>query len=160
MEQDIIVLKISNNMKRKNGFTLIELLVVSTVIAVLMAIGIVSYTSVNQRSRNTKRKSDVEQIRSALEMYRADNGSYPAPGASGDATTVLSVLVTDSYMAKIPTDPKSVEYYYDKQGCSGTPEVCYGYYVETTLEGYASGSFPPENTCTPSGSYNYCMKNP
>lgn len=96
---------------RTNGFTLIEILVAATIIAVLTAIGVVSYTSINQRSRDAKRKSDLEQIRSALEMYRADNGhypyrcgwvsyNYPSPGLR------LKELLVPDYMTAVPLDPK------------------------------------------------------
>ena len=61
---------------KRNGFSLIELMVSTTVIAILTVIGVVSYSSVNKRSRDVKRKSDIEQIRSALEMYRSDYGYY------------------------------------------------------------------------------------
>ena len=64
-------------MKHK-GFTLIEILVTVIIIAILTAIAVVSYVSINRRSRDVKRKSDLEQVRQALEMYRSDNGFYPA----------------------------------------------------------------------------------
>ena len=58
-------------MKKINyqGFTLIEVLVAATILAVLAAGAIVSYTSVNQKSRDSRRMSDVEQVRSYL-RYR------------------------------------------------------------------------------------------
>jgi prepilin-type N-terminal cleavage/methylation domain-containing protein len=145
-------------MKRSyyNGFTMIEILVVTTIIAVLTAIGSVSYASVTKKSRDSKRKSDVEQIRAALEMYRADNGNYI--NGSGAATSILSVLVSSFYMPKIPVDPKNVEYGYTGTNCVGA--TCHGYTVQTTLEGYTAPAVPPENTCTPVNPYNYCMKNP
>ncbi len=66
--------------KTKSGFTFIEILVVTTIIAVLTAIGMVSYAQTNKNARDKKRQADIEQIRTALEMYRADSptGVYPA----------------------------------------------------------------------------------
>ena len=97
-------------MKQTKGFTLIELLVAATIIALLTAIGVVSYANINKRSRDTKRKSDIEQIRSSLEMYRADNGSYPHAGA-GSWTDVSSLiaLVTGGYIRALPADPKTTQ---------------------------------------------------
>jgi len=132
-------------MKKHTGFTLIELLVATTIIAVLIAIGTVSYSSVNRKSRDTKRKSDIEQVRAALEMFRADNGNYPVDE---------NELLTGSYIPKIPVDPKNVEYLYTS--CGTAP--CYSYTIQTTLEGYSTPF--PDNTCTPTDPYNYCMKNP
>src|SRR3989344_4706205 len=102
--------------KKSGGFTLLEVLVTATIIAILTAIGIVSYASVNKRSRDVKRKSDLEQVRSALEMYRSDNsGQYPNIGAGFlDAQGLLTSLVDSGYMPAIPNDPLPAErYYYD-----------------------------------------------
>lgn len=132
-------------MKKQNGFTLIELLVATTIIAVLIAVGTVSYTSVSRKSRDTKRKSDIEQVRAALEMYRADYGNYPL--VEGDLESL-------SYIPKIPVDPKNVRYLYTS--CGVAP--CYTYTVQTTLEGDSTDT--NGRTCTPTGTYNYCMKNP
>src|SRR5437588_640087 len=59
------------------GFTLIELLVVIAIIGILATIVMVNVLSVRSRARDTQRKSDIRQIQSALELYRADQGSYP-----------------------------------------------------------------------------------
>lgn len=62
----------------KRGFTLIEILVVIALIGVLAGLMIVAFQGTRRSSRDGKRKADLEQIRSALEMYKADKGSYPA----------------------------------------------------------------------------------
>jgi len=64
-------------MRKQNGFTLIELLVTITIIGVLAAIGLTSYATATQKARNSRRAADIQQLRSALEMYRTDNGEYP-----------------------------------------------------------------------------------
>ena len=83
----------------KKGFTFIEMLVVVAIIGVLASIGVAVYSSANKKSRDGKRKADIEQIRSALEMYRAENGDYPTT-AEG-----LSALESD-YINEVPHDPK------------------------------------------------------
>jgi general secretion pathway protein G len=140
------------NIHRKKSFTLIEILVVVTIISVLMAVGVTSYSSINKRSRDTKRKSDIEQIRSALEMYRSDNGSY----INGSD---ISTLVTNSYITNIPKDPKGASYLYTGTNCVAA--ICYGYTIQGNIEGVSSGVASPDATCTPSlPTYNYCAKNP
>src|SRR3989344_3807862 len=107
--------------KKSGGFTLLEVLVTATIIAILTAIGIVSYASVNKRSRDVKRKSDLEQLRSALEMYRSDATAYPSAG-SGSVVPAsdLSALVP-TYLPAIPDDPDSdLEYYYQGIATAGT----------------------------------------
>ena len=107
-------------MKRKKGFTFIEILVVATLIGILATIGIVTYSSANARARDGKRKSDVEQIRSALEMYRADNGNYP---------TTLSSLTTD-YINELPQTPETG----DCSAGNNSYEDCYNRTSQTTYE--------------------------
>jgi general secretion pathway protein G len=146
-------------MKRnKRGFTLLELLVSMTIIAVLTAIGIVSYSSVNKRSRDVKRKSDLEQVRSALEMYRADNGAYPNIGSGFlDAQGLDTDLVDSGYTPQVPDDPSDDNaYYYDAIDTSG---VYSSYCICAELETITSGS---ESTCTVSlpGNCNYGLKSP
>lgn len=142
----------------QKAFTLIEVLVVSTIIAVLTAIGIVSYARINMRSRDAKRKSDMEQIRSALEMYRADNGSYPNTGAPNftDVSNLAAVLVP-SYMAGIPSDPKSPTQEYRYQATNPVSGKYYGYCLSARIE-----SENPVDTCTPNtvNNHNYGLRNP
>ena len=69
-------------MKNKKGFTLIELLVVIAIIGILATIGLDSFISAQARSRDAKRKSDLKEIGSALELFYSDYGSYPG-GISG-----------------------------------------------------------------------------
>lgn len=93
--------------KFQRGFTMIELLVAATIIAVLSTIGIVSYTSLNQRARDGKRKADLEQVRSALELYRTDNGEYPE---QANYNLMVGELVSTDYLGDpAPVDPKNDE---------------------------------------------------
>jgi len=147
---------------KKSGFTLIEILVAATIIAVLSVVGVVSYTRINMRSRDAKRKSDVEQVRSALEMYRTDTGSYPGSSVGfNPLSTDLEALVSADppYMPSIPTDPKpqSNDYYYSALVPMGTPTRYYGYCICAKVE-----SDLGSNTCgvTEIDNCNYYLKNP
>lgn len=142
---------------RKNGFSLMELLITVSIIAVLVAIGIASYATINKQSRDAKRKSDIEQIRSALEMYRADNGYYPSTGAgSWTQSSDLSTPLVDTYMPTVPLDPRSTQsYMYRATNTSGGQY--YGYCVSAQLE-----TENPSDTCTlvlPTD-HNYGLKHP
>lgn len=143
--------------RRTRGFTLLELLVSITIIAVLTAIGIVSYSSVNKRSRDVKRKGDLEQIRSALEMYRADNSAYPNIGTGFlDAQGLSTSLVTSGYMPAIPDDPNSTpNYYYQAITTSG---VYSSYCICADLETISSS----QSTCSVAlpSNCDYGLKSP
>jgi len=98
---------------KSKGFTLIELLVAMTVASVLMGLTLVSYQGARKSARDGKRKADLEQIRSALEMCRADKGSYPT-SLPGDCSDYLT----------IPTDPLYPTYEYRYNGSAASYTLC------------------------------------
>lgn len=96
---------------KKLGFTLIELLVVISLIGVLMGILLVSFQGTRRSARDGRRKADLEQIRSALEIYRSDCGSYPS-GLSFGGILTGSCPTSTTYMATVPQDPLYSTYEY------------------------------------------------
>ena len=97
------------NFRNEFGFTLIELLIVIGIIGILTAISTIAYSSVTKNSRDQRRKVDIEQVRSALEMYRSNqvNGNYPSNSeyyTQLTPTTYISLL-EPNYIAKLPSDP-------------------------------------------------------
>lgn len=63
--------------QRERGFTLIELLVVIAIIAVLAALILAALTSAQKGARDSKRKSDLNQYKTALAQFNADTSAYP-----------------------------------------------------------------------------------
>ncbi len=143
----------------KRGFTLIEILISIAIIAVLTALGIVSYVSINRNARDTKRRGDIEQIRSALELYRSDYGFYPAIGSLGwvDVSALNTgspdTGLVDTYLPSIPSDPQNVSYRY-----KGTNDY-YGYCLEAKVENTDIAADTCGSIETGNG-YNYGTKNP
>ena len=89
----------------KKGFTLIELLVAMTIIAVLAGLALVSFQGARKTARDGKRKADLEQIRSGLEMCRNDSGSYVV------GTSLPGSGSCSGYLSPLPTDPISTRLY-------------------------------------------------
>ena len=117
---------INNNMNKASAaFTLVEILVVTSIIGLLAAAGTVTYTAFTKNSRDARRKADLEQIRGAAELYRSNSqtNSYPAedeivfncPGSGA-----LTDVANNTYMSKVPNDPKCPTYtYYYEVGSDG-----------------------------------------
>lgn len=109
------------------GFTIIELIVVMVVIGILVTIMIVSYSGIQQRSRDATRDSDITQLKIAIEKYHADESQYPDVCSGGDGSAcAASSLATalNPYLKSIPHDPKntadsSTDYRYVR----GTPST-------------------------------------
>lgn len=63
--------------KNNRGFTIVELLIVIVVIGILAALVIVTYNGIQQKARDTERKTDINALASHLEAYNASAGRYP-----------------------------------------------------------------------------------
>ncbi len=148
-----------NNKKNQNsdGFTLIELLVVISIISVLISLSFVSFLQARKSARDSKRKADLEQIRSALELYRNDCKTYPDTVTSGSPLIGASGLPCAGvvYMQQVPTDPLTPTYSYRYRFVSKN-----SYFLCAYLEG---GGIPSANcggNCGDSTTCNYETTNP
>ncbi len=137
------------------GFSLIELLVVISIMAILMSLAAISYTTANQRGRDAKRRADIESMQKGFEQYFAQNSTYDA--VAGCTTMGAS---TTQFPAGLPRDPKNASPYTYSFQCSTT-----AYCVCARLEATGSGNSTAaasSTTCSfaSSGSTNYfCATN-
>lgn len=116
-------LSYSNSVRRERGFTLIEMLVVVAIMAILTSVASVNFIGTRQRGRDSQRKSNLRQIQSALELYRADQGVYPAT-ASFPACNGQLVSGTTVYMQRVPCDPQGGNYQYQAPGAAPNTTYC------------------------------------
>jgi len=127
-------------MSNKKGFTLIEILVVSTIMVLLTAAGLISYSIFLRNSRDVRRKADLAQISGALEMYRSSNDTYPTVG-------LTQMTAPTVFIQTIPTDPKNPTYTYYYSGTAS--DYTLGAYLENGGTTCAAGQ------C--GGNCNYCL---
>lgn len=87
---------------------------VISIIGILAAMATLSFTSAQKQARDTTRKSDLVQYRTALESFaNKNNGLYPtskaaAPIGSTDPVNLCATLE----LTNCPLDPKSPDYNY------------------------------------------------
>jgi len=99
------------------GFTLIELLVVIFIIGILAGILLPNFVSSRERARDTRRKHDLAEIKTALRLYYNDNQAYPLAGEVPFGGTWAP------YMQQVPQDPLA-------------PNQVYGYCVASDRESF------------------------
>jgi len=106
---------------RTRGFTLIEILVAVLIFALLTGIAVVSFQTANRRARDGRRQADLEQVRTALEIYRADNTSYPT-----GSWAAMVVALQPNYLSTEPVDPRdpTYNYYYGDTGGGISYNLC------------------------------------
>lgn len=88
----------------KKGFTLIELLVVISIIGVLSSTILGSLSDARSQARDARRLQDVRSIKTALEVYYANNGQYPATSWQYSHTSSWDNLTT-LLGGSLPIDP-------------------------------------------------------
>ncbi len=149
------------------GFTLVEVLVAATILATLVGGVLLTLNPLEQlnKSQDSQRMSDLQAVKTALDLYYIDNGCYPTEVPFGNEWRISNIV----YMKEVPQDPR----------CTEENGTCYRYRTDSgntcpqwnvvfaelsrnstladacplsslsncTPEGYADGSF----ACTMSG---------
>lgn len=72
--------------RQVRGFTIVELLIVIVVIGILAAIVIVAFNGVQARAQNTQRINEIFAWQRIFEVYKAQEGEYPAMPSSATTT--------------------------------------------------------------------------
>lgn len=84
---------------KTKGFTLIELLVVVTIVGIVSIGSIAVYTNTQQKARDTSRISDMQNIKSAIQLQYMNEGVHLPPDQ------IVDYLISKNYLTGIPVDP-------------------------------------------------------
>lgn len=167
----------------RNGFTLIELLVVISIIAILSTIGLLTYSSVLEQGRDSKRQADLRLIQSALEQYHADQKFYPKQvtlffrncedGLNGYLHMILNTECplkdstgTKTYLNKVPKDPRSAGFYKyvalpDSPLCNNSTVLCTSYCLFAKMEDSTNAtSIPTQCSSSLPAGFNHVVTPP
>lgn len=114
----------NKSLKNRKGFTLLELLVVLGIIAMLAGIVGPQVMKHMGTAKTKAAKVQIEDISTALDMYKLDVGNYPS---NQQGLTALIERPIDSkswngpYLRKdkMPVDPWQQEYHYQMPGQHG-----------------------------------------
>lgn len=154
------------------GFTLIELLISISIIAVLSAIGMVTYSVVLKQGRDSKRQSDLRSVQSVLEQYYADKFSYPRVGSScSSGTLTFGCVLKDptgskTYINTVPNDSNiATPYAYipfksDGTLCNVVGNICTTYCLYARLENPPSPTPTLPTGCSSDPRYNFVLGPP
>ncbi|HZP45556.1 MAG TPA: type II secretion system major pseudopilin GspG [Candidatus Binataceae bacterium] len=115
----------SRRIRLEQGFTLIELMVVILIIGLLATIVVQNLRSATDRAKRVKAQADIAQIKSGLDRYYLDAGSYPTTDqglnalVSQPSTGNVPSDWQGPYLEKIPPDPWGHSYVYQSDGTDG-----------------------------------------
>lgn len=87
-------------MLRRKGFTLVELMIVIAIIAILATLTLFGVGAAQKSARDTQREQIMNGLRTSLERYSGDKGSYPA----APFISMMNTLTTGGYIGTV-TDP-------------------------------------------------------
>jgi len=113
-------------LKRQDGFTLIEIMVEILILGLLATLVVQSLRGATDKAKRTKAMADIAELKTALDRYYIDNGSYPTteqglqalvtPPSQGSNSAQATNYEEGGYIRRIPLDPWSNPYVYQSDG--------------------------------------------
>jgi len=88
-----------------------ELMVVVAIIAVLATVIIPNFVHARAQGVTAACESNLRQIATAMELYYADNGTYPSGGAVTPALFANGAAPAANYLGQTPIDPANNQPY-------------------------------------------------
>ncbi len=139
----------------KKGFTLIELLVVISIIAILVAMGAVSYSDAQKKARDATRIGNMKDIEKAMEQNYSPAGVY----AIIENASSPGQCVAFTGLNPFPTDPKASWTAYSCAQNATITSYCACAFMEGASGGNSNSA--ADDTCSGigGGTTYYCVKN-
>ncbi|KVD92631.1 type II secretion system protein GspG [Burkholderia stagnalis] len=116
--------------RAQRGFTLIEIMVVVAILGILAALIVPKIMSRPDEARRIAAKQDIGMIMQSLNLYRLDNGRYPAQEQGLHALVQKPAVdpmpnnwKDGGYLERLPNDPWGNAYQYLSPGTHGAIDV-------------------------------------
>ncbi|MCL4375001.1 type II secretion system GspH family protein [Patescibacteria group bacterium] len=100
-------------MQKTRGFTLLEILVVIGIIAVLIGMGVASFSTAQKKARDAKRKADLQAVQKFMEQcYSINSYQYPdLTSMVGNGTPSLTITCPADSTTIAVADPTLTKVY-------------------------------------------------
>ena len=173
----------------KKAFTLVELIVVITILAILWTISMLAFQGYTVNARDSVRVYDLNNIKSAIEYTRVENGTYITPDNWVDITYSGSIAVWNQgvfwdeakrktqRLDKVPVDPLTQDEYTFSVTSNGwefelgaimewddvvygSPSILDSTYAATSFRAFINGTYNGKIAKASSGWYDYVFAVP
>ncbi len=105
--------------KTTAGFTLLEIMVVIVILGLLAAIVVPKLIGRTEEAKRTQTRIQIKNIEQALQLFKLDNGFYPATEQGIEALVRIPEIGRvpknyrkGGYLDRVPTDPWGNVYVY------------------------------------------------
>ena len=116
---------LGDRLRNAEGFTLIELLVVLVIIGLLATMVAPNFIGQSEKAKPKAARAQLENLRSALDMYQLDVGRYPSTEEGLQALRARpgsAARWSGPYLREeVPLDPWGKPYVYRSPGEGGAP---------------------------------------
>lgn len=120
----------NRNPKSQSGFTLIEVMVVLLIIGIMASFVAPQILGNQEEAQLKKAAVDIQQLESALEMYKLKNNNFPSTEQGLDALVNAPTIdpiprnyPTDGFIKRLPEDPWGNPYQLLSPGELGTIDL-------------------------------------
>lgn len=117
-------------LQRQRGFTLLEVMVVIVILGIIASMVVPNLIGNQETAARQKAVVDIQQLESALDMYRLRNGFYPTTEQGLDALVnapssqpVPRSFPEGGFIRRLPKDPWGEDYILMSPGQVGRVDI-------------------------------------